>query len=231
MRVNIILLAAGKGQRFQESVINTEIDVNVNSGDDSRSAIKQLAEIEGESLILRCIKQLSSVQQSSPDIVKTFVTLGANQNKIQAVLPKNISVITSQHYSLGMGHTLAESIKYIQEESSHAFIALSDQALIPTDHFQALLKESIENPHKIIATQCDNRLMAPAIFPEIYFPQLIKLQGDKGAGQLLKQYTENVHAIPCQEARFDIDTVMDLENVKQQLSMQPLSHHQNLEPV
>lgn len=206
MQVNIILLAAGKGQRFQNSAPNKV----------GCDAIKQLANIDGKPLIVRSIDKLQPLLEH-PSVNILYVTLGANKNVIKTRLPAEISIIASQHWSQGMGHTLAESVQSIKAHSSHVLIALADQALISTAHYQALLSASKKQPNKIIATLCDEQLMAPAIFPEKYFPQLIKLQGDKGAGHLLKQHALQIDAIRCAKAKFDIDNLADLEQVRQEL--------------
>ncbi|WP_019029224.1 nucleotidyltransferase family protein [Colwellia piezophila] len=206
MQINIILLAAGKGQRFQDSAANQV----------ACESIKQLAKIKGKPLIVNSIDKLQPLLAHT-DVNILYVTLGANKNVIKEKLPPNISVIASQQWSQGMGHTLAESVQSIKAHSSHVLIALADQALITTDHYQALLNASKKQPNKIIATLCDEQLMAPTIFPEKYFPQLIKLQGDKGAGQLLKKHATQVDAVSCTMAKFDIDTLADLEHVRQQL--------------
>jgi len=225
MPVNIIILAAGKGLRFKSANDN-----QVGSAD-----IKQLAQLNGKALILHCIEQLqpSLAQQHVGSI---FVTLGANKNVIQASLPKDVSIIASQQWTEGMGNSLAESVQSINSQSSHVLIALADQPLITCEHYQALLDASRKNPTKIIATRCDDQLMAPAIFPEKYFSQLAKLTGDKGAGKLLKQYASQVYEVTCATAKFDVDTSADLEQVSQILKQQSLqeessSHCQNLESV
>lgn len=179
MQVNIILLAAGKGQRFQTSSPN-QIGC---------STIKQLAQINDKPLIIHSIDKLKPLLKNAY-VHNFFVTLGANKNAIQSVLPQDISVIASQYWSEGMGHTLAESVHSIKAQSSHVLIALADQALITTEHYQELLSTSKEQPNKIIATLCEGQLMAPAIFPEKYFPLLVKIQGDKGAGKLLLQHAD-----------------------------------------
>ncbi|GAW95111.1 MULTISPECIES: nucleotidyltransferase family protein [Colwellia] len=206
MQVNIILLAAGKGLRFQQSVPN-----QVGCG-----SIKQLAQIDGKPLITYSIEKLQPLLEHA-GVNILYVTLGANKNVIKSRLPAEVSVIASQHWSQGMGHTLAESVHSIKAHSSHVLIALADQALVTTEHYQALLNASKAQPNKIIATRCDEQLMAPAIFPEKYFPQLLKLQGDKGAGKLLQQHANKFDAITCAEAKFDIDTLADLEQVRQYL--------------
>jgi len=229
MQVNIILLAAGKGLRFQKSAVNSV----------GAAAIKQLAQLNGKTLIVHCIEQLQPLL-TQQQVSSLFVTLGANKNVIQAALPKEVSVIASQQWADGMGHSLAESVHSIKAQSSHVLIALADQPLITTEHYQALVEASRNNPTKIIATLCDKHLMAPAIFPEKYFTQLTKLQGDRGAGKLIKQYTAQVQTIACTAAKFDVDTPAELEQVCQMLQQQPQqqslkdetpSHCQNLEPV
>ncbi len=206
MQVNIILLAAGKGQRFQSSSPNKI----------GCATIKQLAQIQGKPLITHSIDKLQPLLKNAY-VHNLFVTLGANKNAIQAILPQGVSVIASQHWSDGMGHTLAESVHSIKATSTHILVALADQALITSEHFQELLRASKEQPNKIIATLCDEKLMAPAIFPEKYFPLLVRLQGDKGAGKLLLQHAKKTDAITCKEAKIDIDTLSDLENVRQQI--------------
>ena len=206
MQVNIILLGAGKGQRFQSSSPN-----KIGCG-----TIKQLAKINGKPLIVHSIDKLQPLLKNSY-VHNLYVTLGANKNAIQAVLPQGVSVIASQHWSDGMGHTLAESVHSIKAQSSHVLVALADQALITTEHYQQLLSASKKQPNKIIASLCEDQLMAPAIFPEKYFPLLVKLQGDKGAGKLLQQHAKKVDAITCKNAKIDIDTLSDLEQIRQYL--------------
>lgn len=206
MQVNIILLGAGKGQRFQSSSANKT----------GCSTIKQLAQLQGKPLIIHSIDKLQPLLKNSY-VDNLFVTLGANKNAIQATLPLGVSVIASQHWAEGMGHTLAESVHSIKATSTHVLVALADQALIATEHYQQLLSASKEQPNKIIATLCDEKLMSPAIFPEKYFPLLLKLEGDKGAGKLLLQHAKKADAITCKEAKIDIDTMSDLEKVRQQI--------------
>ena len=206
MRINIILLGAGKGQRFQASSPNQV-------GCDT---IKQLAQINGKPLISYSLEKLQPLL-SNPLVNNLYVTLGANKNAIQAVLPQDVSIIASQYWSEGMGHTLAESVQSIKAQSSHILITLADQALITTAHYQELLDASKSQPNKIIATLCDEQLMVPAIFPEKYFPFLVKLQGDKGAGKLLLQHAKKADAISHENAKIDIDTLSDLQQVRQNL--------------
>jgi len=202
-RLNILLLAAGEGRRFQQSCRDAKQAVQ----------IKQLANVNGMPLINHSIEQLSPLISQHNSCDSIYVALGGNCDKIQPVIANDTKVLHIENYALGMGHSIAESIKHITDESSHILIALVDQALVNNEHYHQLVEQSLAEPEKIIATLCADKTMAPAIFPKKYFTELMELQGDKGAGALLKRATKHVIALSCSAAKFDIDTLADLEHV------------------
>lgn len=212
--LNILLLAAGKGLRFQASC----------SDKPQKSAIKQLVSIQGIPMINHSISQLRPLITQYNNTNKIYVALGANHQEIRSVLPTDITTLLSESFSLGMGHTLAESIDHIATESSHVLIALADQVLINTEHYQQLINKSLHEPEKIIATLSANKMMVPAIFPKKHFPELMKLTGDKGASALLKNYSNQVLTYPLENAKYDIDTMADLERVSLLLNLEDTMH-------
>jgi len=215
-RLNILLLAAGKGLRFQQSC------AQANQPD----KIKQLATIQGIPMINHSINQLRPLKAEHNLSNNIYVVLGENHQQIHAVLPDDVTPFLSKSYSEGMGHTIAESVARLTDESSHILIALVDQVLISTEHYQQMINKSLAEPDKIIATSSANKLMAPAIFPKKYFSELMKLQGDKGAGALLKRYVKHeptqIITLPCSPAQLDVDTLADLEHICSLLSPKTL---------
>jgi len=207
MQINVVLLAAGKGTRYQAATQN-------NLGCEN---IKQLTDINGQPMIVDRINQLKPLL-SDPLIDHIYTALGANKNVIRSIIPKDIIIIDSLEWAKGMGNTLAESVRSIQAQSSHVLVALADQALLTTDHYQALVDASKKQPNKIIATLCGTRLIAPVIFPQRFFPLLTKLSGDKGAAKLLQDHALLKDAITCNKALFDIDTPADAEQIRHHLS-------------
>ena len=207
MNINIVLLAAGKGERYRASAQNTLGCKN----------IKQLADVGGKPMIVDRINQLTPLL-SDPFIGHIYTALGANKNAIKSVIPKDIVIIYSLEWAKGMGNTLAKSVRSIQAQSSHVLVALADQALLNTEHYRALVEASKKQPKKIIATLCGTRLIAPMIFPEKIFPKLTRLSGDKGAVNLLNGFAFLKDAITCNKALFDIDTLADAEIIRKQLS-------------
>jgi len=202
-QLNIVLLAAGKGLRFQQSCTDAKKTIQ----------IKQLANLNGMPIIRHSINQLRPLTSENNIICNLYVALGANHQKISAELPEDVTPLLTKNFSLGMGHTIAESVTQIADKSSHILITLADQVAIETSHYQQLIDKSLVAPEKIIATFSENKMMAPAIFPKIYFTELAKLHGDKGAGALLKRNSNNVITHLCPKAEFDIDTWADLEHI------------------
>jgi molybdenum cofactor cytidylyltransferase len=223
-QLNIVLLAAGKGLRFQQSYTDAKKTIQ----------IKQLANLNGMPMIRHSINQLrpltsdNNISNSTSNNI--YVALGANHQKISAELPEDVTPLLTKNFYLGMGHTITESVTRIADESSHILIALADQVLIDSHHYQQLINKSLAEPEKIIATLSDNKMMAPAIFPKMYFSELMKLQGDKGAGSLLKRKTNQVITHPCSAAEFDIDTLADLEQISQLIKLENSCSLSTIEP-
>ena len=90
---------------------------------------------------------------------------------------------------------------------------LCDQPFIPISHFEKLIKESEEN-NTIICSLYDNKIAVPAIFPENKFSLLIKLEGDKGAKDIIKN-NEHKYIVLDNKFSLDIDEESDLKKLKE----------------
>lgn len=192
MSVSGIILAAGESKRF--------------------NGIKQLAKIDDKTLLEIVVDNLS---QSSIDSL--YVCLGANAEKIKAVLPNNIKSIVSENWQKGLGHSIADSIDAIGDSCDSVLLLLADQIKVPTAHLDQLMIEAKLHPKKIIATSVGGLFLPPVIFPKKYFQQLKLLQGDKGAAHLLKQHSDQVLIVTCEQAKVDIDTADDLDMIQQDI--------------
>jgi molybdenum cofactor cytidylyltransferase len=51
----------------------------------------------------------------------------------------------------------------------------------------------------------------PVLFARSFFPELLRLQGDRGAKQLITQNLDQVTVIPFPGGSVDIDTLADKE--------------------
>lgn len=97
-------------------------------------------------------------------------------------------------------------------DSSHtALIALADMPLVPTSHFTGLL-DAFDGDR--IGSHAGDNTMVPAMFGAQHFDVLTALQGDRGAGALLR----DAPFIPVDpQLALDVDTPGDLYVAEQAL--------------
>lgn len=193
MKTELILLAAGQSQRFD--------------------GIKQLADIHGQPMICHCLGQYRQNGKWMVGLSGGHVALGANAELIISVLPENINKHVVDSWQNGMGHTLAESMQFLANDSTHVFIGLADQILITQSLILQLLNQASLYPDHIIAAKYAGRVGVPCIFPREYFTRLHQLNGDKGAQIILQKCSQQVISIEMPEASLDIDRQVDLLNL------------------
>jgi CTP:molybdopterin cytidylyltransferase MocA len=58
-----------------------------------------------------------------------------------------------------------------------------------------------------------------------YVPDLMRLEGDRGAGQWLKSRQQDVTVVSMPEASIDVDTVDDLHQLENDVRVSPTRSH------
>ena len=96
--------------------------------------------------------------------------------------------------------------KAIELGADRVLVALADMPNITTHHLNTLLARS----EPVVACTFQNRAIAPAVFSKSYFNQLLNIEGDVGARQVLNNATEiSLVELSAHEAK-DIDIASDL---------------------
>ncbi len=132
----------------------------------------------------------------------------------QALTGLPIQFIRNQNFSQGIHTSIQTAMHHIitEIESDAVLIALTDQPLIPNEHYLALTRAASSNPdQEIIATQYNGIAGVPALFKRSHFSDLVDLQSNSGAKQLIANNLENTILITCEMAGFDIDTDADYQ--------------------
>ncbi len=142
--------------------------------------------------------------------VKTYVVLGAHYD---VIYPKvkyfSITVLKNETWKRGMGSSIRLGIETLQKDIlpySAVLISLVDQPLLDEQHLNRLIVGFNHNPDMIIATDQDGVIGVPAIIPEQYFKELLKLKEDFGARYIIKKYLDSVQTISSSDKGYDIDT-------------------------
>ena len=168
---------------------------------------KQLLVYKNETLLKIAVKKALEI---SKDV---FVVLGHEREKCKKELEGfDVNIIYNPNYKKGMGSTLSFGINH-SKDFNHTMVMLCDQPFIPIAHFQAL-KENIQNENIIASLYEKNKsAKVPAIFPKKYYDELLKLDADFGAKEILQK--ESCINIQLEkDFCMDIDTINDIEFLK-----------------
>lgn len=155
---------------------------------------KLAAELAGKPVIQHCAEALSHIAAADRIVVCCDRTPAVTGFRPVPLSPKDAPL--SRSIAVGIGAALG---------ADAALIALADMPLVPLGHFEALV-ESFAGAR--IGTSVGGRTMVPAIFPASDFASLLALDGDRGAGAMLRG--AKAVSLPADLA-LDIDSAHDLD--------------------
>lgn len=189
----IIVLAAGSSTRMGEA--------------------KQLLKWNGQTLLSNAI---DSARILSPD--KTLVVLGSDHERIaDAIQELQVDKVINEHWKSGMGSSISVGVTFVLNNwpaVSKVIIMLADQPLIDSDHLFKLIDLYKRSACDLAATSYGDRPGVPAIFSSRYFDNLIELNSDFGARQLLRKECRLGCMISAEGKTVDLDTKEDYEKFK-----------------
>lgn len=166
---------------------------------------KQLLPWNGKTLIEHQIETLLETDQ------EVYVVLGAHAERILPVLkPYPVNPIIFDQWSLGMGNTIAFSVAYLikkQPSLDGILIALIDQPLVDTSHYNALLDAFQKEEQQLIVSVSDQGWEGvPALFDKYYFPELLNLKGEQGAKKIIQSTKKSITKRNAGPLLVDMDT-------------------------
>lgn len=191
-KIGIIILAAGNSSRLGEP--------------------KQLLKFKDQTLIRRAVK--TAIETKAEKIV---VVLGANFELIKKEIEDlNCAIVFNENWSVGMSSSIKSGLEKLLEiapEISGAVISLCDQPVVRKKHFDELIEKSFQTRKPIVSAFYNEKFGVPALFSKENFPDLMNLEGDRGARKLLNDDSENIEKVEMSEAAFDVDTFEDFEKL------------------
>jgi len=173
---------------------------------------KQLLSYQGRSLILHAV-EVALASMSQPIIV----VLGAYAEQIKPeLMPKPVQVVENSQWQEGMSSSIRAGISRLLKTNSKldaVIISLADQPLVSAQIFHQLIQSYQETQKVIIASKYNETTGVPALFSKALFPELMQLEGDKGAKALIQKYIDKGSILLIPEAAIDIDTPDDYKQL------------------
>ena len=191
-KIGLIILAAGAATRMGRP--------------------KQLLSYQGRSLILHAVEvALASLCQP------IIVVLGAYVEQIKPeLMPKAVQVVENSQWQEGMSSSIRAGISMLLKTHSKldaVIISLADQPLVSPQIFNQLIQSYQETQKVIIASKYNETTGVPALFSNALFPELMQLEGERGAKALIQKYIDTGLILLIPEAAIDIDTPDDYKQL------------------
>jgi molybdenum cofactor cytidylyltransferase len=192
-KIAVLVLAAGKSSRMK--------------------SIKQLEKVNNQTLLDITIEKIQVLLFDS-----IFCVLGANADRIRnEISSRDIIFIDNEDYENGLSSSIVSGLQYFKNHQLNfdsIFILLADQPAIEVSYLESMISISKEHKNNIIASNYGNKLGVPAIFPAIYFNDLLLIKGDKGAKAFINQRRTEVIHPKTPTNLIDIDTKEDLNDFR-----------------
>lgn len=157
---------------------------------------KQLLQFRGRSLLRHAAK--TALQSICRPVL--VVLAGDFESELRDL---TVQIIHNPQPDEGIASSIRTGINALPTDIDGAVVCLADQPFVTSDILNALA-----NSKSLAAAFYNNSIGVPAFFPRRFFPELLALQGDKGARSILAKHS--ALAIPCPTAAIDIDTLNDV---------------------
>ncbi len=149
------------------------------------------------------------------------VELLAAQERLQALviavvgdwdpgaLDPSVRVVRNPEATEGMASSIRRGIAALPGSAPAVLLLVIDQPAVEVSLLRRLLQLHIAQKEAVpVACAYGDSLGIPAILPARFFPELLTLEGDRGAKPILLR--ENALTIPFPEGAWDLDTPEDL---------------------
>lgn len=180
-----VVLAAGAGSRFH--------------GDRHKLAMK----LEGKPLLW-----WATTHAMAAGFEEVLVVAGSLD--VQDLIPREASIVRNDDWAEGQSRSLHVAVHYARVFGyDDVVIGLGDQPFIPPSAWRAVA----ESDSPIAVATFGSQSTPPVRLSDTVW-NLLPVEGDEGARQLLRSRPELVAEIPCEGSAVDVDTAGDFDQVR-----------------
>ena len=168
---------------------------------------KQLVEFKGKTLLRHAAESMAA-SICDPVVAVLGAEAGRSATEIDGL---QVAVCINENWHSGMSSSIRSGIEKlvaIEPMLDAVLISLCDQPFINTEMLNRFGEKFAEGRQSVIAAKYNGVAGVPALFSRELFSELSRLEGDKGARDLIRSQRDLV-TIDLPEAAFDIDTPDD----------------------
>ncbi|MFD2718708.1 NTP transferase domain-containing protein [Hymenobacter monticola] len=164
---------------------------------------KQLLAYRGRTLLRHAAE--TAVASGCAPIV--LVTGALNQALAAQVAGLPIQAVHNVEWETGMASSIRTGLAAVLPAQPRAvLIMLTDQPHVTPELLRQLAQRQQDTQTPIVAAAYGDTLGVPAVFAKSVFPELLRLQGQAGAGRLIAGYGSAVERVDFPAGLLDVDT-------------------------
>lgn len=179
---------------------------------------KQLVAFNDQTLLQKVIRTALSFES-----IPATVVLGANAGIIKPSISNlPVQIVENKNWAEGMGSSVTcgiNAILYQQPETEAVILLVCDQYRLNKSIIEKLIEKWKYTDKGIIASTYEQNFGVPALFSKKLFPELIALNGKRGAKKIIKAYLTQTAFVSFENGRYDLDTPEDLNTAINWLSI------------
>jgi molybdenum cofactor cytidylyltransferase len=139
------------------------------------------------------------------------VVVGADDRVAAHALRRGARIVRAQDHALGLSASLKAGVADLPPDAAGVLVFLGDMPLVPHAALPALV-EAIEAGAPAAVPVFEGRIGHPAALSAALFPQVLALQGDRGAREILEGLGAALVRAPSPDAGIltDVDRPDDL---------------------
>ena len=170
MKIGIVLLAAGKSERFGSN--------------------KLLADFAGKPMICRALETMHALEAARKCVV-------AGSEEIAALAGAyGFDVIINREPELGQAHSIALGVGAMREMDA-VLLMVADQPLLRAASLEGLVSAFAASGRGIACLRDRTHRGNPAVFAARYMPKLLAISGDRGAKGILRAHEDDLLVVDC----------------------------------
>jgi molybdenum cofactor cytidylyltransferase len=138
------------------------------------------------------------------------VVLGACAARIRPEIDDlPVHIVENSEWQAGMGTSIRagiQSLLDLEPALKAAIVLLCDQPFVSVLLVDRLIETYYSKSGSIIASAYSQVLGVPVLFSDRHFPELLTLDANAGAKQLIQRHLNQVDSIPFPQGSIDLDT-------------------------
>lgn len=180
MNIGCVVMAAGMSSRFGGN--------------------KLAQQWQGKSLIRHALEAVPADRLSAVVVVTQYPEVVALAKAF------GFTPIVNSHPEYGQSHTIHLGVRALERCDALLF-QVADQPLLRRESVARLIDFYGRNPGHIVGLGHGGQRGNPCIFPARFFPELLKVEGDRGGNVVIRQHESDLllYEVPADELR-DVDT-------------------------